>query len=79
MNIGFDSTWLDLHKWVGKYTVKIHFPNIKIGFFKNYEDERWVGVKVEFNSDIHFNSYDYGYVFSIVILGFGISINKVLV
>lgn len=79
MNLGLDTTWLDLQKWIGRFTVKIHFPNIKIGHFTNLDNEKWVGIKLEFNTDIHFDSYDYGYVISFIILGFGISINKVSV
>ena len=78
MNIGFDTTWVDFSKWIGKYIVKIHFPNIKIGYLENkFEEERWIGIKADFVTDVHLEKYDYGFVFSLIVLGFGISINKV--
>ena len=77
MNFGFDTTWIDFSKWIGRYIVKIHIPNIKIGFIQDkFECEKWVGIKAEFTTDIHFESYDYGFVFSFVLLGLGISINR---
>lgn len=76
MNIGFDTTWFDLQKWIGKYVIKIHFPNVLLGIFTGKE-EKFIGFKFQINSDVSFEKYDYGYVLNFIILGFGISINRV--
>jgi len=78
MNLGFDTTWIDFSKWVGKLIVRVHLPNIQIGFIHDkFEEEKWFGIKAEFTTDIHFESYDYGFLFNFIVAGFGISVNKV--
>jgi hypothetical protein len=80
MNFGFDTGWLDLQKWIGKYIIRIHFPNLKIGLILNsIENEKFFGIRLQINNEIFIEKYDYGFVACFVILGFGISVNKVYI
>lgn len=78
MNFGFDTTWLFLQKWIGRCIIRIHFPSLKFGIFTNkFENEKFVGLKLLLNNELYYEKYDYGFVFNIIIFGFGFSINRV--
>jgi hypothetical protein len=75
MNVGIET--FSIYRCFNRFSLQVFFPKIKIGYFygKN-EEEKWYGIKIDFVNDIHFEVYDYGWLFSFIFLGFGIIINK---
>lgn len=75
MKIGIETS--SVYRCFKKYNCQLFFPKIKIGYFHDkYEGERWVGFNVTLINDVHFEIYDYGWIFSFVLLGFGFIINR---
>lgn len=63
---------------VGSYHIDLVCPDIRIGYFGDayYTDGKWLGVQLNFKNNLSYERYDYGWVFCMVLLGFGVSINK---
>lgn len=78
MKLGFEIN--SFSKFFGNFFIELVFPKVKLGLLRDrYErDEIWAGIQLTINNDIHYEKYDYGFVFCFVILGFGIIINKTL-
>lgn len=77
MKLGFHIYWWK-ERWFGKgnnYSIKVSLPTIALGYIDNYEI-KWFGFKFNLKTDISFESYEYGKTISLIILGFGIKINK---
>jgi len=77
MKLGFHILWWK-ERWFGKgnnYTIKVSLPTIALGYIKNY-DVKWFGFKFNLRTDISFESYEYGKIFSLIIFGFGIKVSK---
>ena len=76
MKFGFEIYHIQKH--LNSYIIYFICPEIKVGYFENNDiDEKWLGIRCTINNDIHFVRYDFGWLFSFVVLGFGIKINKV--
>jgi hypothetical protein len=63
---------------VGNYHIDLVCPDIRIGYFGDtyYTDEKWMGVQLNLRNNLSYEQYDYGWVLCMVLLGFGVSINK---
>ena len=76
MKLGFEISHIQKH--LNSYIIYFICPEIRVGYLENYYiDEKWFGIKLTIKNDIHFERYDYGWLFSFVVLGFGIKINKI--
>lgn len=66
--------------WQGTHNVMIHIPFIQIGYFSDplADGDHWSGVRIDLCSEISFEKYDYGTVYKIKLLGFGIEYTKTL-
>jgi len=77
MNFGVETK--KISKYFNNFIFHFCLPQFKIGFFNDLynNDEKWIGFKIGLETDVYFERYDYGWVFSFVILGIGIIINKI--
>ena len=77
MKLGLHIDWC-IGRWFGRENnVEINFylPTIFLGYRKD-DDDNWFGFKLNLKSDISFHSYEYGKIFSLIILGFGVKLSK---
>lgn len=76
VKIGIESKNMVMHSHRAVITVVI--PDVKIGWFNNQPDDasdHWWGVRLSaVLFDCSLNKYEYGSIFQIILLGFGISI-----
>ena len=74
--------------WLGKskdWTIGVILPATTLGYFEyvdmlpesNWDDDsKWFGFKLNLMTNISFESYDYGKIFTFAILGLGFRISK---
>jgi hypothetical protein len=71
--------------WLGKskdWSIAILLPAISFGYHTpndsiyNDIDSKWFGFKLKLTSDISFESYEYGKIFTFCILGCGFRISR---
>lgn len=79
MRMGFEISQTSCR--IGSYHVDLICPHIRVGYFGDTycAEERWVGVQLNFKNNLSYEQYDYGWVLCMVLLGFGISINKLCI
>lgn len=60
--------------------ITVYLPFVKVGLFTNTPEEGdiWTGINFQLKTELSFEKYDYGKIFTAVLLGFGISITKTL-
>lgn len=75
MRIGIETNNFVWH--YKKLILTIVLPDIKFGWFNDYKDdpdELWIGTRASaVLFDCSFNKYEYGKIFQLIVLGFGVS------
>jgi hypothetical protein len=64
--------------WFGKskdWAIGVILPATSLGYIDDYDD-KWFGFKLKLKTDISFESYEYGKIFTFAIFGLGFTISK---
>ena len=68
--------------WFGKnkdWAIGVILPATSLGLIEFYDeddDAKWFGFKLKLKTDISFESYEYGKIFTFAIFGLGFTISK---
>jgi hypothetical protein len=77
MRIGLHIDWC-ISRWFGRgknLEIKIFLPTITFGINNDYEN-KWYGFVFNLKTDISFESYEYGKIFSLILFGFGVKVSE---
>ena len=77
MKLGLHIDWC-IGRWFGRdnnLEINVCLPTISLGY-KKEDDDKWLGFKFNLRTDISFESYEYGKIFTLIFLGFGFKISK---
>jgi len=77
MKLGLHIDWC-VGRWFGRdnnLEIKVFLPTISLGINNDYDD-KWFGIKFSLRTDISFESYEYGKIFTLILFGFGVKVSK---
>jgi len=77
MKLGLHIDWC-IGRWFGRdnnLEIRVTLPTISLGY-KKEDDDKWFGFKFNLRTDISFESYEYGKIFSLILFGFGLKVSK---
>lgn len=87
MKLGLHIDWC-IGRWFGRNNnleIRFTLPTISLGYIgytdmlpeSNWQDDsKWFGFKFNLRTDISFESYEYGKIFTLILFGFGVKVSK---